>query len=108
MALIENHFSGFPFCFHAIQNVFFKKKKFYIRIPLGELIKPKGRVQMPFTTIRVIEKVFTDEQKKQMLENVTEALVEVCGEKTIQGQWVTIEEVKKGDWAIGGQIANPK
>ncbi len=63
---------------------------------------------MPFTTIRVIEKVFTDEQKTQMLENVTEALIEVCGEKTRQGQWVTIEEVKKGDWSIGGQIANPK
>ncbi|MBT3495909.1 MAG: hypothetical protein HOL27_03740 [Candidatus Marinimicrobia bacterium] len=41
---------------------------------------------MPFTIIRVIEKVFTDEQKKQMLENVTEALIEVCGEKTRQGQ----------------------
>lgn len=22
--------------------------------------------------------------------------------------WVTIEEVKKGDWAIGGKIPNPK
>ncbi|MDG2194369.1 MAG: tautomerase family protein [Polaribacter sp.] len=63
---------------------------------------------MPFTTIRVIENVFTNEQKKEMLEKVTEALIDVCGEKTRQGQWVVIEEVKKGDWAIGGQIANPK
>lgn len=63
---------------------------------------------MPFTTIRVIEEVFTSDQKKLMLEKVTEALIEVCGEKTRQGQWVVIEEVKKGDWSIGGQIANPK
>ncbi|MDG2425986.1 MAG: tautomerase family protein [Flavobacteriales bacterium] len=63
---------------------------------------------MPFTTIRVIEDVFTQDQKKLMLEKVTEALIEVCGEKTRPGQWVVIEEVKKGDWSIGGQIANPK
>mgnify|MGYP003958253489 CR=1 FL=1 len=47
-------------------------------------------------------------KKKEMLEKVTEALIDVCGEKTRQGQWVVIEEVKKGDWAIGGKIANPK
>tara|TARA_B110000881_G_scaffold18357_1_gene13457 strand:+ start:862 stop:1053 length:192 start_codon:yes stop_codon:yes gene_type:complete len=63
---------------------------------------------MPFTTIKVIENVFTNEQKKEMLKKVTEALIEVCGEKTRKGQWVVIEEVKNGDWSIGGEIANPK
>ena len=43
-----------------------------------------------------------------MLIRVTEALIDVCGEKTRPGQWVVIDEVKKGDWAIGGVIANPK
>lgn len=62
---------------------------------------------MPFTTIKVIENVFTNAQKKEMLEKVTAALIAVCGEKTRKGQWVLIEEVKKGDWAIGGEIANP-
>jgi len=37
---------------------------------------------MPFTTIKVIENVFTNEQKKEMLKKVTEALIDVCGEKT--------------------------
>ena len=63
---------------------------------------------MPFTTIRVIENVFTNGQKKEILEKVTEAQIHVCREKTRQGQWVVIEEIKKGDWAIGGEIANPK
>ena len=63
---------------------------------------------MPFTTIKVIENVFTNAQKKEMLEKVTAALIAVCGEKTRKGQWVVIEEIKKGDWAIGGEIANPK
>ena len=62
---------------------------------------------MPFTTIKVIENVFTNAQKKEMLEKVTAALIAVCGEKTRKGQWVVIEEVKKGDWAMGGEIANP-
>ena len=63
---------------------------------------------MPFTTIKVIENVFTNEQKKEMLKKVTEALIEVCGEKTRKGQWVVIDEVKKGNWSIGGEITNPK
>ena len=63
---------------------------------------------MPFTTIKVIENVFTNEQKKEMLKKVTEALIDVCGEKTRKGQWVVIDEVKKGNWLIGSEIANPK
>jgi 4-oxalocrotonate tautomerase len=63
---------------------------------------------MPFTTIKVIENVFTNEQKKEMLKKVTEALINVCGEKTRKGQWVVIDEVKKGNWSIGGEIADPK
>ena len=63
---------------------------------------------MPFTTIKVIENVFTNEQKKEMLKKVTEALIDVCGEKTRKGQWVVIDEVKKRNWSIGGEIANPK
>ena len=60
---------------------------------------------MPFTTIKVIENVFTNEQKKEMLKKVTEALIDVCGEKTRKGQWVVIDEVKKGNWSIGGEMA---
>jgi phenylpyruvate tautomerase PptA (4-oxalocrotonate tautomerase family) len=43
-----------------------------------------------------------------MLKKVTEALIDVCGEKTRKGQWVVIDEVKKGNWSIGGEIADPK
>jgi 4-oxalocrotonate tautomerase len=50
----------------------------------------------------------TNEQKKEMLKKVTEALIDVCGEKTRKGQWVVIDEVKKGNWSIGGEITNPK
>ena len=58
---------------------------------------------MPITTIKVIENIFTDEQKAQMIHEVTEAMVRVTGEEKRAGNWVLIEEVKSGDWAIGGQ-----
>jgi len=63
---------------------------------------------MPFTTVKVIEGVFSKEQKVQLIEKITEAMIEVEGEGMRQMTWVVIEEVKKGDWAIGGILVNPK
>jgi 4-oxalocrotonate tautomerase len=58
---------------------------------------------MPITTIKIIEDIFTDEQKAQMIHEVTEAMVRVTGEEKRSGNWVLIEETKSGDWAIGGK-----
>jgi len=63
---------------------------------------------MPFTTIKVIEGVFSKEQKVQLIEKVTEAMIEVEGEDMRHLTWVVIEEVNKGDWAIGGKFPTPK
>ena len=35
-------------------------------------------------------------------------MVEVEGESMRHLTWVVIEEIKKGDWAIGGKIPTPK
>jgi 4-oxalocrotonate tautomerase len=58
---------------------------------------------MPLINVKVIEGVFTDEQKTQMAERLTDAMVSVEGENMRQVTWCVIEEVKSGDWAIGGQ-----
>ena len=63
---------------------------------------------MPITTIKVIEGVFSKEQKVQLIEKVTEAMIEVEGEEMRNLTYVLIEEVKKGDWAIGGKFPSPK
>lgn len=63
---------------------------------------------MPLTTIKVIEGVFSKEQKVQLIEKVTEAMIEVEGEDMRHLTWVLIEEVKTGDWAIGGKFPAPK
>jgi 4-oxalocrotonate tautomerase len=39
---------------------------------------------------------------------LTEAMVEVEGEGMRKVTWVMIEEVKQGDWAIGGVPPTPK
>lgn len=63
---------------------------------------------MPVTTVKVIEGVFSKEQKSQLIDKITEAMIEVEGEGMRDLTWVIIEEVKPGDWAIGGKPARPK
>ena len=58
---------------------------------------------MPFINVKVIEGVFTSEQKEQIIERLTDAMVSIQGENMRQVTWCVIEEVKSGDWAIGGQ-----
>ena len=59
---------------------------------------------MPFTTVQVLEDVFTKEQKAQLIQNITEGMIEVYGEGMRDKTWVVMEEIKTGDWAIGGKV----
>jgi 4-oxalocrotonate tautomerase len=58
---------------------------------------------MPLINVRIIENVFTPEQKQQMARDLTDAMVAIEGERMRGVTWCVIEEVKSGDWAIGGQ-----
>lgn len=58
---------------------------------------------MPLVTIDVIKEVFTPAQKQALIEKVTEAMIEVEGEKMRPVTWVRIQEFEGGDWAIGGK-----
>ena len=62
----------------------------------------QGRVE----AIDVIEDVFTPDQKRHMIEKVTDAMLEVEGENMRQVTWVKINEIRNNDWAIGGQLLN--
>jgi 4-oxalocrotonate tautomerase len=63
---------------------------------------------MPVTTVKVIEGVFSKEQKAQLIEKITEGMIEVYGEGMRDKTWVLIEEVKSEDWAIGGKVPSVK
>jgi 4-oxalocrotonate tautomerase len=58
---------------------------------------------MPLVTIDVIKDVFTTQQKKQLIDKVTRAMIEVEGENMRGVTWVRIQEFESGDWAIGGK-----
>jgi 4-oxalocrotonate tautomerase len=57
---------------------------------------------MPLVSVKVIEGVFTPEQKQAIISGVTEAMVAVEGESLRGVTWVLVEEVHSGDWGIGG------
>ncbi len=58
---------------------------------------------MPLVTVDVIKGVFSPQQKQQIIDKVTNAMVEVEGENLRGVTWVRIKEFESGDWAIGGQ-----
>ena len=58
---------------------------------------------MPLVTIKGIEGVFTDKQKTEVIQKVTDAMVSVEGENMRALTWVIFEEVKSGDWGIAGK-----
>ena len=57
---------------------------------------------MPLVDIQLIKGVFTPDQKKAMIENVTDTMVKIEGEKMRSVTWVRVLEVESGQWGIGG------
>jgi 4-oxalocrotonate tautomerase len=57
---------------------------------------------MPLVNVKLIEGVFTPAQKQQMIRKLTDTMVSIEGENMRGVTWVVIEEVKSGDWGIGG------
>jgi 4-oxalocrotonate tautomerase len=57
---------------------------------------------MPLIQVKVIEGVFSDEQKREMIRKLTDAMVSIEGENMRPVTWVVIEDVKSGEWGIGG------
>ena len=58
---------------------------------------------MPLINVRLIEGVFSDSQKQQIIERLTDAMVSIEGENLRPVTWCVLDEVKSGDWGIGGQ-----
>jgi 4-oxalocrotonate tautomerase len=57
---------------------------------------------MPLVNVKVIEGVFSADQKQDMVRKLTDAMVEIEGENMRPVTWVVVEEVRSGDWGIGG------
>ena len=59
---------------------------------------------MPLINVKLIEDVFTPDQKREIVERLTDAMVSIEGENMRPVTWVVVEEVKSGDWGIGGNV----
>ena len=57
---------------------------------------------MPLIQVKLIEGVFSNEQKREMVRKLTDAMVSIEGENMRPVTWVVVDEVKSGEWGIGG------
>jgi 4-oxalocrotonate tautomerase len=57
---------------------------------------------MPLINVKIIEGVFSPEQKQEIIRKLTDTMVSIEGENMRGVTWCVVEEVKSGDWGIGG------
>ncbi|CDK01083.1 4-oxalocrotonate tautomerase family protein [Microbacterium sp. C448] len=57
---------------------------------------------MPLIQVKLIEDVFTAEQKQRIVRELTDAMVAIEGENMRPVTWCIVEEVHSGDWGIAG------
>ena len=58
---------------------------------------------MPFINVKLIEGVFSQDQKQEMITRLTETMVDIEGEAMRPVTWVVLEEVNSGEWGVGGK-----
>jgi 4-oxalocrotonate tautomerase len=57
---------------------------------------------MPFINVKIIEGVFDQPQKQEIVRKLTDAMVTIEGESMRPVTWCVVEEVRSGDWGIAG------
>jgi 4-oxalocrotonate tautomerase len=63
---------------------------------------PKRRNPMPLIDVKLVEGAFNDEQKRELLPKITDAVESVYpGLRDVT--FVTVHEVPQGEWGIGGE-----
>jgi 4-oxalocrotonate tautomerase len=68
-----------------------------------QAIGPDEEDSVPLIQVKLIDGVFTAPQKREMVERLSEAMLEIAGEGMRRITWCTVEEVASGAWGIGGQ-----
>ena len=58
---------------------------------------------MPIINVKLVEDVFTPDQKREIIERLTDAMVSIEGENMRPVTWVVVEEVASGDMGVGGK-----
>jgi 4-oxalocrotonate tautomerase len=58
---------------------------------------------MTLIQVTVIEGVFTAPQRREIVERLTDAMVEIEGENMRQHIWCIVAEIASDEWGVGGQ-----
>jgi 4-oxalocrotonate tautomerase len=58
---------------------------------------------MPLIQVKLIEEAFTPAQKREIITKLTDAMVSIEGENLRPYTLVTVEDVRSGDWGVGGK-----
>ena len=58
---------------------------------------------MPLIQVKLIEEVFTPAQKREIIAKLTDAMVAIEGENLRPYTLVTVEDVRSGEWGVGGK-----
>jgi len=66
-------------------------------------IRANEENSMPLIQVKLIEGVFTASQKQEIVQRLTDAMVDIEGENLRQYTWCMVEEVASGEWGFGGQ-----
>ena len=58
---------------------------------------------MPYVEVKVFEGELSPEQTQAVIQQVTDVLVGIAGENLRPATWVVVDEVKSGNWGVGGK-----
>ena len=58
---------------------------------------------MPLIEVKMIEGVFNQAKKQEIVKKLTDTMVSIEGEALRPYTLVILEEVKSGDWGVGGK-----
>lgn len=58
---------------------------------------------MPLIEVKMIEGVFNAAKKQEIVKKLTDTMVSIEGEALRPYTLVLLEEVKSGDWGVGGK-----
>lgn len=63
---------------------------------------------MPLVEIKVFEGEFTEDETKKLIADMTDVIVSFLGENLRSATWVVVQEVKSGNWGVGGKALGLK
>jgi 4-oxalocrotonate tautomerase len=59
--------------------------------------------KMPLVEVKGFEDELTAEQTRELIQKITDAVTTVTSEKLRDVTWVIINQVKSGNWGVGGK-----